>query len=118
MQDKVKKFSYISLAGIASVTEEATLFLRGLERVNVMGKKTKTKDNIESLAAGLNFALSTIGKGTAAAQLPGLLPIFAKPLMKDALVVIDELERRASGLKLEEVLGLVIDHDFALSVFR
>lgn len=28
MQDKVKTFSYISLAGVASVTDEATLFVK------------------------------------------------------------------------------------------
>jgi hypothetical protein len=106
MQDKVKTFSYISLAGVASVTDEVTLFVKGLERVKNLGKKTK--ENIESAAAVLNVVLSAAGKGNITAELPGLLPIAAKSLMKDALVVIDELDRRAEGLALEEVLGLVI----------
>jgi hypothetical protein len=106
IQDKVKTFSYISLAGLSSVTDEATLFLRGLERVKDRGKKTK--EGVESVAAVVNVVLTAAGKGNTTAQLPGLLPILAKSLMKDALVVIDELERRAKGLDLEEVLGLVV----------
>ena len=84
MQDKVKTFSYISLAGVASVTDEAALFVKGLERVKEI--KKKTKENIESVAAVVNVLLTVAGKGNIAAQLPSLLPIAAKSLMKDALV--------------------------------
>lgn len=65
----------------------------------------------EWLSAGgkvVTAGLQLSGQSNRASGLPALLSLAATPIMKNALVVLDDLERRHKSLALREVLGTII----------
>jgi len=104
---EVKMFAYVSLAGVKELNDERSVFLSGLERFNgaALGK---IKSASKILSKTLSGVVSLGGYGSRLSGLAELAALGASGLMSNALVVFDDLERRATALELQEVLGCVM----------
>ncbi len=104
---KVGTYSFVSLAGISTIPDERSLFLSGIE-----SWKDLPIENVK----GLTKTIGKIGKalvavgglGSRIEGLPDLLTMAITPLMKGALVILDDLERRSDDLPIDDVMGVVM----------
>ena len=101
---KVGTYSFVSLAGVSKIPDERSLFLSGIE-----SWKDLPVENVK----GLTKTIGKVGKALAAVGglgsriegLPDLLTMAITPLMKGALVILDDLERRSDDLPIGDVIG-------------
>ncbi|GGC94720.1 P-loop NTPase fold protein [Chelatococcus reniformis] len=105
-----KRYSYVSAFGLNSLD---ALKLAVVENINFLVASSDS-DEAQAAAKAGNFAISTIAKGRGFLH---AIPVAGKILsesgsilfstIRDQIVCVDDLERRGSGLSIENVLGLV-----------
>jgi len=101
---EVETYSFVSLAGVSKIADERSLFLSGIE-----SWKDLPVENVK----GLTKTIGKVGKalvavgglGSRIEGLPDLLTMAITPLMKGALVILDDLERRSDDLPIGDVIG-------------
>jgi hypothetical protein len=99
--------SYVSLSGVSRIADEMLLVVSGLERES--GKSTLEKYSVK-LAGVAKTATQMIpagAGGVADAGLDALQGFLANRVLKGAIVVLDDIERRDQGLSLSAVFGVI-----------
>src|SRR5271166_6169180 len=100
----VRTASFVSLAGVTSISDERALFLQGIEFLEKVpiGNVAKVLDYVFRSTAKI------AGKEAIASAIPELVMPAITPLLKGALIIIDDVERRGKSLQMRDVLGAVI----------
>lgn len=106
-----KRYSYVSLFGISSLDKlKYTIFENSIPK-NSIG----TEPNLETLRTNTFGMLEVLGRGSWSKlkEMPFLksaapaVEAFSFMSISDALICIDDLERKGAGLDLKDALGLV-----------
>jgi hypothetical protein len=106
IQERVKVYSYVSLAGVRELANERSLFLAGIERWDKHRIK-EWQDRVEPLGRVVSALAKFFNRGEAVTASVDALMSFGTALFADSLVVLDDIERKHSDLKMEEVVGLI-----------
>jgi hypothetical protein len=102
----VKTFSYVSLSGVATVSDERSLAISGLEREDGQPLWEKFPRKIAWLAKPASKQLPVVG-GVADASFDALLTVLNSRVLNDAIVVLDDIERKDENLPLGAIFGVV-----------
>jgi len=104
----LKKYAYVSLFGLQSLNElKYSIFENTIDTKNIgiepslTTLKTNTDFVVETAGKHLLSILSRVRGASAALEAASFLAV------KDRIICIDDLERRGSGLRIIDVLGLV-----------
>lgn len=100
IRNEVKTFAYVSLSGVSSVTDERALAASGLERPAWEGllKRAEWVGPVAKL-----FHFGEVAKSGADA----VINLVHGHLLKGAIVVFDDIERKDSRLELGAVFGVI-----------
>jgi hypothetical protein len=90
----VETVSFISLAGLRSIDDERSLFLRGFDEVG---------DWLDAGGKTLQAVIKGLGLDKFSSAASGLFLAAVSRKMKGALVVIDDIERRSKSLEIRDV---------------
>ena len=106
----LKKYSYVSLFGINSIESLKTAIFQEMIEPNSI----ETGPSIQSFSKNVKSSVFSIAKNTSIKtkniQFSGLGQILSDAsflYVKEAIICIDNLERRESNLSLKDILGLV-----------
>ncbi|HHY3011539.1 TPA: hypothetical protein ACV5KB_003342 [Enterobacter ludwigii] len=106
-----KRYSYVSLFGISSLDKlKYTIFENSIPKDSI-----GTEPNLESLRTNTLGMLEVLGRGSWSKlkEMPFIksaapaVEAFSFMSISEALICIDDLERKGAGLDLKDVLGLV-----------
>src|SRR5271166_3254616 len=102
----VKTFSYVSLSGVSTVSDERSLAISGLEQKD--GRPPWERSSKEFAWLG-KAAIKWISGGSGVGDLgyDAILNLFASRVLKSAIVVLDDIERKAPTLQLSAIFGAV-----------
>jgi hypothetical protein len=107
---EIKTYSFVSLAGLAKIGDERSLFLSGFENWNDLPVKNLPLKKIGEAVGALGKAGKTLlnmaGLGSRTEGLPELLALGISPFMKGAVVVLDDLERRSDELPISRTCSV------------
>lgn len=102
-ESPVKTVSYVSLSGVATVADERSLAISGLERDG--GQAAWAKFTNIAKAATKTFPA---GAGAVAdVGIDALQGFLTNWVIKDAVVVLDDIERKGESLSLSAIFGAV-----------
>jgi Cdc6-like AAA superfamily ATPase len=104
---KVGTYSFVSLAGISKIADERSLFLAGFESWNDL-PLDRLRGATKAFGKFAKTILAAGGLGSRAEGLSDLFAMAVTPLMKGALVILDDLERRSEDLPIGDVLGVAM----------
>lgn len=104
----VKTFSYVSLSGVATVSDERSLAISGLEREDGQTAWEKYSSKIADFAKAATklIPLGAAG-GVADVGIDALGGFFANRVIKGAVVVLDDIERKGESLSLGAIFGTI-----------
>jgi hypothetical protein len=103
---QVKTFSYVSLSGVATVSDERSLAIAGLELEDGQPPWQKFPRKIAWFAKPASKQIPWVG-GVADASFDALLSLLTSRVLKGAIVVLDDIERKDKNLPLGSILGVV-----------
>jgi hypothetical protein len=119
-----KNYAYISLFGVNSLTDLRNALAVNIQSIDHMGQKTfldSLDGGVEQTAAAARRGIgrffrsqtsSGAGLSIPHASLGNVAPLYmawAYHGVRDALICLDDIERRSQGLDLKDVLGLISD---------
>jgi hypothetical protein len=99
--------SYVSLSGISKIGDERLLVVSGLEREGGQQALEKYSLKFTEVAKTATKMIPLSASGVADAGLDALQGFLASRVVKGAIVVLDDIERREQGLSLSTVFGAI-----------
>ncbi|HEV3209145.1 MAG TPA: P-loop NTPase fold protein [Chthoniobacterales bacterium] len=102
----MKTFSYVSLSGVATVSDERSLAISGLELEDGRPLWERLPRKFAWLGKPASNLIPLAG-GVAGAGFDALLSLLASRVLKDAIVVLDDIERKDQNLRIGTIFGAV-----------
>ena len=113
---KLKRYSYVSLFGVSSLQDLKVALFQNMVSNDLIGEEldvnscaTYLKDSLESFGRKSTKTISQLisGLSTYTKSIPNITDFLSFVTVRNAIICIDDFERKGNNLSLKEILGTI-----------